>query len=121
MTTKAFGNQGEALAEAFLKEKGYEIRAKQYRYKQFEIDLICFDPIAQFLVFVEVKTRTSDSFARPEEAITPSKKRFLVAAAEAYLYLSEQESIHCRFDVITIVFDQGKPAIHHYEDAFWAN
>ena len=71
----------------------------------------------EFLVIVEVKSRTEDMYEEPWQAVTNRKIRFLAEATEAYIkkYNIENE---VRFDVVSIVFKEGKPAIEHIENAF---
>lgn len=124
MHKRAIGDKGEAIAEAYLAEKGYTILARQYRYKRYEIDLVALDMSTKELVFVEVKFRKSEALSTPEDAITPQKRAFLIRAAEAYLMETEHVESQCRFDVIAIVHNTANadsPIIRHYEDAFWTN
>ena len=62
------GQQGEALAVTYLAEKGYQILETNWRFKRAEVDIIA--KLGQVLVFIEVKTRTTDYFGSPEEFIT---------------------------------------------------
>ncbi len=111
------GKQGEALALAYLKEKGYEILATNWRYRRSEIDIIAKDQ--KTLVFIEVKTRSSDYFGKPEVAVTERKKQLLIDAGTAYM----QEIMHTweiRFDIIAIVLrSENDVEITHYIDAFF--
>ena len=66
------GKQGEALARTYLEEKGYEILEASWRYRRAEVDIIAKDK--KILVFVEVKTRRSDYFGKPEVSVTARKK-----------------------------------------------
>src|SRR5688572_25948347 len=81
---RAFGDRGEALAENFLRAKGFRILARQARVSRLgELDLVALDGPA--LVFVEVKTRRDRIFGPPEEAVTPGKLRAIVSAAQAWI------------------------------------
>ncbi|MCI4445200.1 MAG: YraN family protein [Candidatus Aminicenantes bacterium] len=112
-----FGLWGEELAANYLQNKGYEILQKHFYFHHTEIDLIARD--GNYLVFVEVKTRSSADFGRPEESLTERKKHYLRRAAEGYLYLNNLYHLDCRFDVISISFDQfNQPLIEHLENAF---
>ncbi|WP_115375737.1 YraN family protein [Adhaeribacter pallidiroseus] len=110
------GQIGEELATSFLIEKGFAILAKNYRYKRAEIDIIAQKP--GLLLFVEVKTRTSNYHGFPEEAITQKKVDLFLLAAEEFIHqLSWQHDI--RFDVIAVSGGNHVPfQIHHIEDAF---
>ena len=126
LTTRLFGNAGEAVAERFLKRQGYKILERQYRSRLGEIDLIALDRSESrggCVVFVEVKTRRSDSAGRPEDAVTLAKQRQLTRLALEYL--KRQGWLHgrrCRFDVVAITWPaQGEvPDIVHFPHAFEA-
>lgn len=123
MSNRSTGNTGEDLAAAYLEAQGYLIFERNYRFERAEVDLVCFDPHTRRgeLVFVEVKTRTGLDFGHPEDAVTDAKQRHIVRAAEAYLHESRMENAMCRFDVVSIVLQQGtEPKIEHFKNAFWA-
>ena len=109
------GKLGEELAVQFLVDKGYEILEKNWRNKHKEIDIIAKD--GSELVIVEVKTRESDDHGEPDLAVTYQKQARLIYAANAYIF-SHNMDINTRFDIISIIFKDGKPAIDHIEDAF---
>ncbi len=100
------GRWGENVAAAFLEQRGYHVIERNVRTRQGEIDLVARQETGG-LVFVEVKTRTNDSFGLPEEAVDDRKLEHIFLAAEAYLQahpdLAEQD---WRIDVIAI---QGRP------------
>ncbi|MDH5202902.1 MAG: YraN family protein [Nitrospirota bacterium] len=113
---KALGTKGENLAVTFLKKKGYKIIARNYKTFIGEIDIIAKD--GNTTVFIEVKTRTNDSFGYPFEAVNNKKKQKLKKLALLYLKSKGQES-PIRFDVLSIFYmDNGKGAIEHITDAF---
>ncbi len=68
------GKKGEELAEKFLRDKGYDIIAKNWRYDKDEIDIIARD--GDEIVIVEVKTRSTDFYGFPEDAVDSQKKNF---------------------------------------------
>lgn len=111
------GELGEKLAANFLEANGYIILARNWRANRAEIDIVA--KIDETLVFVEVKTRSTDYFGAPEEAVSKRKKRLLAAAASAYM----EETGHdwaLRFDIISIVMQLGEaPKLTHFEDAFF--
>ncbi len=121
-TMPASGARGEALAADYLARCGYFVLDQNYRFDHAEVDLVAFQPwpdgAGGDLVFVEVKTRTSDAFGTGEEAITEAKKRHLRRAAEAYLYERKLEGALARFDVISVVLGGDAPEIRHHENAF---
>lgn len=109
------GQKGENLAAAYLQENGYTIIQRNYRHKRTEIDIIAQKD--DLLVFVEVKTRASDLFGYPEEAVNRRKERILLNAAEGYIH-RQQWSKDIRFDIIAVTLTEPAPFIHHIEDAF---
>jgi len=115
-STKSKGNEGEEKAVHFLKEKGFEIVERNFRFGKGEIDIIAKD--ANTLVFVEVKARESLEYGLPEEAITKRKILQLRKIAEAYLAEKEVNEETIRFDVIAILILGGGTQITHYENAF---
>lgn len=111
------GKKGEWIALNFLKEKGFEILETNFRLEKDEIDIIAKD--GDSLVFVEVKTRSTDYFGEPEIAVGIKKEEFLIRAAENYL-ISNDLNKEIRFDIISIVFNSKKTKIRHIVDAFYA-
>lgn len=108
------GNKGEELAANFLAERGYEIVARNYRYKHAEIDIIA--RLKNFLVFVEVKTRSSSAFGEPENFVNNRKAGKIMEGAEQFM-IDNQYHGNIRFDIISIKMDTP-PHIEHFEDAF---
>jgi putative endonuclease len=97
---KTIGNKGEQIAVNFLLEKGFSIIARNWRYKQFEVDIIAEEN--NLLHFVEVKTRTGIQFGYPEESISQRKMESLKKAAIAYLD-QFPEVINIQFDAVSIL------------------
>ncbi len=115
--SRPFGQWGEEIAAQFLEKKGYHILEKHFFFQHAEIDLIARD--GSYLVFIEVKTRSSSEYGLPEEALSERKKRLLRKAAEGYLYLNQIKEADCRFDVVTVNFlPDGKISLNHYINAF---
>ena len=110
------GKKGEDIASRFLAGKGYRIIERNWRTGRDEIDIIAYDD--KTLVIAEVKTRSTDFFGEPEEAVTERKQKFLVRAADKYVNQKEIDS-EIRFDIISIIIEQGKETIKHIEDAFY--
>lgn len=113
------GAWGEALAAEYLRTKNYKIVGCGYRCRFGEIDLIAED--GQYLVFVEVKLRRSNSFASASDYVDRRKQDRLRISTS--LYLSQNPTaLQPRFDVIEIYAPRGhatlRPKIHHMEDAF---
>ena len=109
------GKLGEEIAANYLVGKGYEILERNWRNRHKEIDIIAKD--GDELVIVEVKTRQHDDYGEPFVAVSLAKQSRLIAAANAYIFKSNLD-INTRFDIISIVFNDGNPAIEHIEDAF---
>ena len=113
------GAWGESLAAEYLKKKRYKLVATNYRCRFGEIDLIVCDKV--FLVFVEVKLRKTDSFARAAEFVDYHKQNRLRTTAEIYL-AEHPTKLQPRFDVIEVYAPNGlattNPKINHLEDAF---
>ncbi|WP_276498590.1 YraN family protein [Pontibacter litorisediminis] len=109
------GQQGENHAAAYLREQGYSILRQNYRHKRAEVDIIAQK--GNLLVFVEVKTRSTNKYGYPEEAVNYRKEAMLLGAAEAFI-LQEEWPHEVRFDIISVTLT-SPPAIHHIEDAFY--
>ncbi|MBI5665923.1 MAG: YraN family protein [Nitrospirae bacterium] len=109
------GERGEGLAVQFLKNKGYKIITQNYKTRIGEIDIIARD--GDTLVFVEVKTRESIAYGKPFEAVNYFKKKKI--SNVAMLYLKKLKEIPpCRFDVVSIFYEQGRPDCELIRDAF---
>ncbi|HNP93987.1 MAG TPA: YraN family protein [Cyclobacteriaceae bacterium] len=109
------GELGEQLAANFLTEKGYDILERNYRYKHSEIDLIVKKD--NWLVFVEVKTRTSEAFGYPENFVDDKKAEKILEGAEQYLFETNWDG-NVRYDIISIMLKKDIPEVVHFEDAF---
>ncbi|GAA4422567.1 YraN family protein [Pontibacter saemangeumensis] len=108
------GQDGENRAAAYLQHNGYTIVRKNYRHRRAEVDIIAQKE--NLLVFVEVKTRGTDRYGYPEEAVDFRKEALLLSAAEAYIEETEWQH-EVRFDIISITLS-SPPTVHHIEDAF---
>ena len=98
------GRRGENEAARALAAAGYRILERNWRAKTpggGELDIVALD--GDVLVFVEVKTRTSEEEGHPFEAITSSKRRRIARAAQAYMAENEVEERDCRFDVVGVM------------------
>lgn len=111
------GEHGEKLALDFLKAQGYEILETNWRIGKAELDIIA--KLGAELIFIEVKTRSSDTFSKPEDAINRKKIRLLGRAAAVYMEQIGHEG-EIRFDVISIVDRKNQqPSLRHLVDAFF--
>lgn len=113
--TAALGAFGEDLAHRYLQKCGLTIVARNYRMTNgaAETDIVARD--GEVLVFVEVKTRTSDEFGAPERAIGIEKQRHMVRAALDYARRAGIDWQRIRFDIVAIV-DGDPSAITHLRD-----
>ena len=104
------GQSGERAAELYLRQKGYDVTHRNWRFGHKEIDIVARK--GNLLVFVEVKTRaTADDWNRPVNAITRDKKRRMRRAAMAWLTaerLFDREPLY-RFDAVEVVGRRGGP------------
>ncbi len=109
------GNVGEDEAVAYLIKKGYKIIHRNYRFAKAEIDIIA--ETENWLVMVEVKARTNDSYGRPEEFVSRGKQKHLIRAANQFIedYPTEKE---IRFDVISILLEPTFQ-LTHIPEAFY--
>ena len=112
----ALGKTGEDLACRELERRGYAIVARRYRQRGGELDIIARD--GPTLVFVEVKAREGRAFGDAAEAITPRKQRRIAQLAMDYVARQHLPACPCRFDVVSIHFEAGKPVIEIFQGAF---
>src|SRR6478609_7568678 len=110
------GAEGEQAAADFLTAKGYEIVQRNFRYKRSEIDLIVRQD--NWLIFVEVKLRSSDRFGHPEEFVDLKKKKKIMEGAEQYLHETNWNG-NVRYDIVAISSNHRGIEIQHIEDAFY--
>lgn len=111
------GKKGEELAVQFLLLKGYQIEERNWRHGRAEIDIIARKN--EKLIFIEVKTRSTDYFGNPEASVDRRKRELIASAAGAYIILQRHEWM-IRYDVVAIVMKpEGRYSISHFEDAFF--
>ena len=112
------GGRGENVAAKYLRNQGYKILERNFKCVVGEIDIIARD--GKTLVFVEVKTRAYDD-PTPEDQVNEPKRHQLTKAAKFYLTRYGIPQPPARFDVVAIVWPQGRdPQIRHTPDAFEA-
>ena len=109
------GKQGELEAARYLREKGYEVVAQNYRYQHAEIDII--GKKGKLLIFAEVKTRTNLSYGNPEEFVSYAKAKLIMKAAEHYIF-AHGWMYDVRFDIIAVTVVGAEWQVKHIEDAF---
>ena len=113
-SSKAVGNQYEALAAEYLQKEGYDIIERNFHCRQGEIDLIARD--GNTLVFVEVKYRKDLTAGEPAEAVDARKQARILRTARYYMtryHISEDTP--CRFDVVAVLGSN----VRLIRDAFW--
>ena len=109
---KLLGRAGETRATKFLKKKGFKILNTNYETPFGEIDVIALDK--EYIVFIEVKTRTSEVYGAPCEAVDKKKQEKYYKSATYYLQKEKKTDSSCRFDIIEIKNEQ----INHIFNAF---
>jgi putative endonuclease len=116
---KQLGNQGEDLACTYLKNQGAEIIERNWKCQAGEADVIVRE--GDDIVFVEVKTRSSDSAGFPEEAVNFKKRRRYEKIAMEYLFSHDLPAARVRFDVLALLLStNGKAFLRHHRDAYCA-
>ncbi|NLB82314.1 MAG: YraN family protein [Clostridiaceae bacterium] len=119
---KRLGEFGERQATKYYKKKRYKILTKNYYVKGGEIDIIVQK--GEYIVFVEVKTRSASQFGNPAEAVTFYKRQRMIKAAK--IYLQKHGECYVRFDVVEVfVTATGEKfkmeKLNHIENAFEVN
>jgi putative endonuclease len=113
----ALGRAGEKLAARYLRNHGHKILYRNFRAPHGgEVDIVCRDKRHNELVFVEVKTRSSEDFGRPLEAVDRRKRRLILRGAMTWLKMLDMPDIIFRFDVVEVVMP-GE-VVRHVENAF---
>lgn len=112
----ALGKTGEDLACRELERRGYAVVARGYRRRAGELDIIARD--GRTLVFVEVKARHARAFGEAAEAVTWLKRRRIQQLALDYVMRHHLTDCPCRFDVVSIHYEAGRPTIEVYQNAF---
>jgi putative endonuclease len=107
------GARGEQLAADYLIDNGYTILFRNYRYGKSEIDLVAQRD--DWLVFVEVKARTSLEYGQPEDFVDWKKSERMLCAAENFIYATDWQG-NVRFDIISVRLCEP-PEIIQLEDA----
>lgn len=111
------GKEGEKIAAEFLRRSGYRILETNWRFEKKEIDVIAQKN--DLIIIVEVKSRSTDYFGKPEEFVSTDKQRNLIEAADYYLQQLDFEA-EVRYDIISIILNEKRAEIHHIEEAFIA-
>lgn len=110
------GHLGESFAVKYLESIDYQILETDWQYQHKDIDIIALDEY-NTLVFIEVKTRKSDFYGEPSDAIDQRKMQNLIRCANIYIQQHNYKG-NSRFDVISLVGAQPPFSIKHIKDAF---
>jgi putative endonuclease len=111
------GESGERAARKFLRQKGLKFLTANYSSARGEIDLVFKD--RDCLVFVEVKSRSSEEWTRPADAVDARKRKLLSQTALDYLKLLKNPPVKFRFDIVEVLLADGKVnVIRHLPNAF---
>ena len=110
------GQKGEDLAAAWLRERGYKILFRNWKYGRHEIDIIAEKE--NLIVFVEVKSRSDELLVPPGTLISREKEKSIIYAAEGYINRCNIDK-ESRFDILIIIGIGDERKIEHIEDAFY--
>ncbi|MGH2816932.1 MAG: YraN family protein [Actinomycetota bacterium] len=110
------GRRGEDLAVSVFRRLGFEIVQRNYRCRHGEVDLIARR--GRILVFCEVKTRRTDLWGIPAEAVDHRKQSRLRLLAALWLAEHAVGRVQVRFDVVSVIVRPNRNEITHIPDAF---
>lgn len=112
-----YGELGERAAKKQLRRQGLKFLTANFRSPRGEIDLVCRD--RDCLVFVEVKTRSSEEWTRPAAAVDKERRQRLTRAALDYLRLLKNPKVKVRFDIVEVLLQDGAVReIRHLPNTF---
>lgn len=113
---KETGKLGEDIAVHYLKQNGYVILDRNFECRQGEIDIIALDK--KEIVFIEVKTRTSNKYGAPSEAVNKIKQKHMLQTIKYYLYIRNLSDEFIRVDVIEVYINNNVYKVNHIKQAF---
>ncbi|MGH2697970.1 MAG: YraN family protein [Actinomycetota bacterium] len=113
---RTLGSTGESLAADLYRRLGFRIVDRNWRCRSGELDLVVASD--DLLVFCEVKTRRSDFFGSPAEAVGYYKQARLRRLAAAWMNERRPGDVNVRFDVVSVVVGEREPLVTHLPDAF---
>ena len=100
-----------------MKTRGYQVIELNYRIKYGEIDII--SKKNKFLIFIEVKTRRSEKFGKPQYSVNYRKQNKIKKIAKFFIYEYQQyNNLKTRFDVIVVNIKNNKAYLKHFDNAF---
>lgn len=111
MNKRELGTQGEECAIRYLKSKKYKIICKNFYTRMGEIDVVAKKE--NYIIFIEVKTRTNFKYGTPASAVDSNKIRHMKSAAKVFLMFNRFNKYSIRFDVIEVFFQNGNYKINH--------
>ena len=111
------GEIGERASKKYLRQQGLKFLAANFRSARGEIDLVFRDN--DCLVFVEVKTRSSEDWVRPAAYVNARKRRLLSQTALDYLRLLKNPPVKIRFDIVEVLLEDGAVReVRHLPNSF---
>lgn len=118
MYNRKVGTFGEMLVITYLENQNYKIIDKNFYTKYGEIDIIAKDK--DEYVFIEVKTRTTNNYGTPAEAVDNNKRKCMKSASNVYIYLNKLENKYIRYDIVEVYFvNQNQYYINHLKNNFF--
>ncbi len=112
-----FGKLGERAARKHLRQQGFKFLTANFRTERGEIDLVMRDE--DCLVFIEVKTRSSEEWERPAAAVDKERRQRLTRAGLDYLRLLRNPKVKVRFDIVEVLLQEGAVSeVRHLPNAF---
>jgi putative endonuclease len=110
-----FGRSGEDAAVELFERAGFVVE-RNFRVGRWEIDVVACKP--GLVVFCEVKTRTSDRWGLPQEAVGGEKQKRIRQVASGWLSKHHPGPVEVRFDVVSVLVTEGQQELTHIENAF---
>lgn len=115
-STSDKGFEAEQYVIDCLQKQGYQLWERNFHGSKGEIDLIMNKGTQ--IIFVEVKSRKSDKFGMPYEAVNKKKRKAIIQTAEEYLFHRDLNEFDIRYDIASILTNKNPPQMEYFEDAF---
>ena len=109
------GKLGEDIAVNYLKQQGYKVLDRNFECRQGELDIIALDK--NEIVFIEVKTRTSNRYGTPSEAVNKIKQKHMLKTIKYYLHIRNLSDEFVRIDVIEVYIKNNVYKVNHIKQA----